>query len=315
MASLSEIAPHLKGYGINSCHVRSRKLIGFTAQKWVVDDSLEPRDTMVMSYFPDDPKDDRWAASEIDQVTGVHGCGCFKPQESWIFVTDMGEVFSGRGDNDGYEQSISSNQRVFISSVKCIARGFAYAVGINRDVYRRVAPNKWVSVKDKALNLLKTEKVADAGFRDIDGFSDSDIYACGGRGDLWHFDGKHWSKEDIPTNANLERACCGDDGLVYVTTNSKSLLIGKRGAWRVVDQDIGDEGFVDIVNFESRILVSTDDGVWESQKGKLVPAKLRVPKMKVYSHLAAGDGLLVVAGANEASLYDGSKWSKILRFA
>jgi hypothetical protein len=45
-----------------------------------------------------------------------------------------------------------------------------------------------------------------------------------------------------------------------------------------------------------------------------VPAALGQPKMSLCTHLASGDGVLVVAGAHEAYLYDGSAWKTIFRF-
>jgi len=36
-----------------------------------------------------------------------------------------------------------------------------------------------------------------------------------------------------------------------------------------------------------------------------------LPKMKTYSHLAAGFGILVVAGEKEAYMFNGEKWIKI----
>ena len=38
------------------------------------------------------------------------------------------------------------------------------------------------------------------------------------------------------------------------------------------------------------------------------------PKMSLYTHLAAADGVLVVAGAKEAYIFDGKKWTKIFKF-
>ncbi len=46
----------------------------------------------------------------------------------------------------------------------------------------------------------------DSGFKDIDGFSENDLYACGG--EIMHFDGQRWTKLDTPTSAKW----CRTDG-------------------------------------------------------------------------------------------------------
>lgn len=312
MASLAELSKLLRSFEISGCHVRHRDNIAFTTQKWDGTDPMVPRDTMLFFHYRDEPKPEQWAARELDQMTGIHGCACFKPQERYVFVFDPGEVYvNGMGD-DGEEGVIDSSAKRYFSAVRCIAGGFAYAVGLGRAVYKRTAAGKWKYLSGGPMTAKLPDSLDRAGFEDIDGFSDNDLYACGGRGDLWHYDGKKWSREDIPTNANLSRICCAADGKVYVTTNVRQLLVGRSGAWKLLKVDTGDP-FVDIVDFNSRVLISTDEAIFEVQANSVVPAKLGVPKMTLYSHLDSRDGVLLVAGSKEAFLFDGKKWHKIFQ--
>ncbi len=176
----------------------------------------------------------------------------------------MGVYVVGQGDDD-YEKPIDTRSKNHFTSVKCIAGGFAYTAGLYRRIYKRTGVNKWVQLADKALTAGSMEN---AGFSDIDGFSDKEIYACGDHGDLWSYNGKNWAKEDVPTDANLEKMCCGNDGLIYVTTNRQELLIGKKSSWRIVEQDISDLLFEDIANYDSKILISTDETIYELEKDK-----------------------------------------------
>jgi hypothetical protein len=312
MASLKEVAPKLEEFSVCGCHIRQRDILAFSTQKWTVDDSLVPRETMVFFFYPNDPKDEQWAARELDRMTGVHGCACYAPQERWVFVADPGEVYvMGQGD-DGEEKPISGRRASQFSAVKCIAGGFAYAVGSGREVYKRMAKDKWARLTDTKMSDRLPKDLDHAGFEDIDGFSDDNLYACGGRADLWHFDGNKWTSEDLPTDANLEKILCAPDGNVYVTTNRHQIVIGTSKQWRVIDADIGDDQFFeDIVWFDSRVLISTDDTILEVKDDAVPPAFHRLPKLASYSHLAAGDGILVVASSNEAASFDGSKWKKI----
>lgn len=314
MAAWAEIAGHLQSFGVADCHVRSREIIAFTAQKWTVDDALEPRDTLLVFYYPLDPADEQWAVRELDQMTGIHGCACFQPQERSVFVADPGEVYVvGQGDDD-YEKSIATSGVQHFNAVKCIAGGYAYAAGIGRKVYQRTAAAHWTLLTDATLTGTLPGDLDHAGFQDIDGFADNDLYACGGLGDLWHYDGKRWTREDIPTNAPLGKILCAPDGKVYITTGQRQLLIGRRGTWRVHKADIGKEMLAQIVEFDGRVWVSTDQAIYEVRGQDVVPAALGQPKMSLCTHLASGDGVLVVAGAHEAYLYDGSAWKTIFRF-
>lgn len=313
MSSYSEISNELSEFGISGCHVRSRNIIGFTAQKWLEDDALVPRETMIFFYYPDEEEAEQWAASEWDLMTGIHGCACFAPNERWVFVSDPGEVYVvGQGD-DGDEKPITRKRAAQFSAVKCIAGGHAYAVGTGREVYKRTAPNKWTRISDDSLLKEMPKAIDHAGFEDIDGFSERDVYACGGRGDLWRYDGNRWTNQDCPTDANLERLVCAPDGNVYVTTNQSMLLIGRSNQWRTVDIDIGDQMLQEIVCYGPRVLVSTDDSVFEVTGGIARSVDFGLPAMTTYTHLAAGDGILVLAGESEAFLHDGNQWKKIFQ--
>jgi hypothetical protein len=267
---------------------------------------------MLFFYNANRPSANQWAARELDEVVGIHGCACFKPKEQWVFISDPGEVYVVGQSYDDYEEPISTSSRAYFSSVKCIAGGHAFATALHRGVYKRVAENHWVQLTDKSIAPGKNDPVGSAGFRDIDGFSEDNLYACGGRGDLWTFDGKKWMKEYIPTDASLEKVCCSDDGNVYILTNRSDLIIGKKSSWRIVRQDLPEGNFESIVSFQSKIFVSTDENIYEFHRDELKVSSLSPPKMDSYANMAAAHGVLLVAGAHDAFLFHEGKWSKIV---
>jgi hypothetical protein len=302
---------HLGEFGIEGCYVRKSNIIGFSAQKWVVDDALEPRETMFFFYNPTRAKPDQWAARGWHQVTGVYGCPCFKPNERWVFISDPGEVYVlGKGD-DGDEEPIDKSSKKYFSAVKCISGGYAYAVGGGRKVYKRIKQNTWKQLNTKSMASPKAKSFDEIGFSDIDGFSDNEIYACGGIGDLWKYNGKTWKSVDVPTNVNLEKICCASNGTVYITTNANLLLIGRGSEWKVKEQNVSDYILEEIVCYKNKILVSSHEKIFELKKDKLVEADLSLPVMDSYAHMATGDEILVVAGIHSAYLYDGKDWNKI----
>jgi hypothetical protein len=191
---LRELKRRLKTFGVSSCHVRRRNIISFSAQKWTDDDPLVPRDTMLFFHYPDESAAERWAARELDRTTGVHGAACRAPEERWVFVSDDGHVYvMGQGD-DGAEKPVGA--KLQINAVKSIG-GFAYVVGAGRAVFRRTGPNRWLRLSDAAMARGEPDAL---GFDDIDGFSERDVYACGGRGHLWSFDGHAWRRRNVPTD-------------------------------------------------------------------------------------------------------------------
>jgi hypothetical protein len=314
MSSFAEVLEDLEAFGIESCHVRNKDIIGFSAQNWDDDDSLEPRPTTLFFYFPNKKKGEQWAVREWHETTGIHGCVCRKPLDRWVFIADPGEVYVlGDGDDDD-EKSITSRKPSFFTSLRCIAGGFAYAVGVGREIYRRTAPNKWQRLTTDDLTKPLNGNLENAGFDDIDGFAEDDIYACGPRGNLWHFDGKRWTREEIPTDAALEKIVCASDGLVYLTTDRHDLWVGRKGKWKSIRINLGsDEFFQEIVSYQELVIVSTDEALYDVSTGEARPLPIGQPPMSNFAHLASGDGILVVAGVDEAFLHDGLRWKKIFQ--
>ena len=193
----------LDGFELAGCAIRRWNIIAFWGQEWTNPDPLDVRTTRVYFYYPDEPEEERWAYREIGRTRGLRGCGSMLPHERWVFVSDDGEVYVVGGGDDGFEAPILTKPYSFFSNVKCVRRGHAYAVGPRRKVYVRESPGTWrhlAAGSDKGTELATLDR---GGFTDIDGFGEEDLYACGGRGDLWHFDGVVWAHVDLPTNAEF----------------------------------------------------------------------------------------------------------------
>lgn len=308
---MAERYRNLKGFTFGSCYVRTRAIFGFTAQKWRDSDPLEQRETALFFYYPEKPENKKWAVSGIGHATGVSGCAPFEPEERWVFVTDDGQVYVvGKGDDD-YEKPISAVPLLYFSQVRSVRNGHAIAVGPKRHVFLRRGPNDWTRL-DAGLYEGQDTSLEHAGFSDIDGFSERDMYACGGRGDLWQYDGRRWKQVELPTNSVLESICCGDDGFVYITTNLREILRGGGGAWDVITEGKPDEPLESIVSYKNKIIVSTSADLYFVDSTGFHPAGLGEPKMNSKAHLASGDGVLLVAGGDEAAMFDGRNWTVIL---
>ncbi len=303
----------LAGYDLSGCAVRTRNIISFWGQKCDNPDPLEIRPTRVFFFYPDEPEEERWAFSEPAETRGFRGCAVTIPEDRWVFVADDGLVYVVGGGVDEFEEPITSRPFFFFSNVKRTSSGRAIAVGPRRKVFVRDAPDKWRQLVAGLFPQGDQTNHDSSGFSDIDGFSDSDLYACGGRGDLWHFDGFLWTRVEIPTNDNLWRLCCAPNGLVYVITGRRQILMGRDQSWTVVSQDLTDQHFESIVVFNDKVIISTESSLFELVGDALQPASLgAIPRMRSNSFLAVGDGILVVAGGSDACSFDGTRWSVII---
>jgi hypothetical protein len=180
-------------------------------------------------------------------------------------------------------------------------------------VFVRDAPGSWRQLAAGLLPQGQGTNLDSSGFSDIDGFSESDMYACGGLGDLWHFDGSLWTQVDVPTSDSLWRLCCASDGNVYVITGRRTVLVGRNQSWSLVTQDVTDEVLESIVDYQSRVIISTQSALLEVIEGTFQAAPFpEMPPMRSRSFLAVGEGILLVAGAADACSFDGTNWSVII---
>ena len=85
---------------------------------------------------------------------------------------------------------------------------------------KRIGPDELVRISPDSSKRIQSDD-----FRAMDGFSATDIYACGGRGNLWHFDGSQWSQLDPSANWGMRTICCAEDGQIYIQCHSVLFMI------------------------------------------------------------------------------------------
>jgi hypothetical protein len=195
--------------------------------------------------------------------------------------------------------------------IKCIG-DYAYSVGQHRKVYKRADVGRWVRL-DKGLPKLETEdQMEQAGFTDMHGPGENDLYAVGGQGDVWRYDGKQWKQCDFPSNEQLGTVTVGPDGKVYISGEGGNLWIGAGDTWKQVHEGESSLLFNNAVWFQDQLWLCSDYQlrVWD---GKEVRRPRHDGKDVVYTgHMDAYDGLLVVAGLYEVHAFDGKAWRPLV---
>lgn len=151
------------------------------------------------------------------------------------------------------------------------------------------------------------------GFEAIAGFGANDLYAAGGEGDLWRFDGQQWHPCRVPTQMAMESLCCAGDGYVYVGLQSGGLLRGRENEWQVIHEDRMSVPFKDIVWYQDRLWCTSEYGLWTlGQDGTLGNDDIPALATACGGNLSTADGILMVSGLNGAAIHDGSQWHRLL---
>ncbi|MFH6995477.1 hypothetical protein [Flavobacterium sp. FlaQc-48] len=218
-----------------------------------------------------------------------------------------GDVWPVGKDVSGPIEHIANRQKPFPHRLKCI-NGYTYAVCSARKIYKRIQVANWEIFAD----LPKIPEHLNMGFKDLDAFSENDMYTVGGCGDIWHFDGKNWKQLGFPSNAQLSTVTCAPDGNVYVSGEGGSLWVGRGDTWKRVYQGSASILWNDVIWFDGRLWLASDYQlrVWNGSELKVVEENGK--PVPAYGHMDAHDGLLVVAGPEFVYGFDGKTWKLIV---
>ncbi|MGE0797082.1 MAG: hypothetical protein AB7G13_24790 [Lautropia sp.] len=242
-----------------------------------------------------------------------------RPDERMIGISEQGFVFVMGGGKYGEEPGIidASDQRLAparrgpMREVRGIAGGHAVAVGTARQAYRREAPGVWKCFDQTAQepNVDLTEK----SFESVDGFSESDLYAVGWDGEIWHFDGRRWTQKDSPTNLALYRVRCAEDGNVYACGQSGVLLRGRDDRWEIIGEGHTSEDLWGLEFFAGKLYAASLRLLYVFDGAALADADWGDEPPPTSCHqLSAADGILWSIGAKDVMAFDGQAWSSVI---
>jgi len=186
--------------------------------------------------------------------------------------------------------------------------GYAYSVGGQRQIYKREDLGKWV----KVVELPGHKEVSRVGFSDMDAFSPNDMYAVGGHGDVWHFDGVRWQQMGFPSNVQLATVTCAGDGNVYISGEGGSLWIGKKSTWARIYQGSASVLWNDVVWFDGKLWLASDYQLRQWNGRELVVVEYEGEVVPIYGHMDARDGLLAVASPMSVMAFDGRTWRTLV---
>lgn len=329
MMNLESYEVILKKYSITDCAVRAKDMFVFVVSEILTDEELEEyeeegldqfyRPKKIVSYFKEpDENGDQWFQSLLIGWDTPRIGACNKPRnhsitielstrlDDRVFITGSGPVFEDRSSLHRVDGGYS---RGAIGKIKTI-NGWAYIAGGNRTLGKFLDKGQW---KELSHNLPQQKQDRDdlniSGFNDVDGFNETDIYAGGGKGDLWHFDGENWEPIPFPTNDNIFSLCCAGDGYVYVCCTHGMTFKGRGDNWKKISNGKGEKSFRDMVWHKDRVYCTNDYGLWTIKDDELEKTDVPDEIFACSGHLYANDGVMLLAGLGGAAYCEDGEWT------
>lgn len=310
---------HFKNWLITDCAVREHDVIYLCLRK-----NVPPEEATLLwdhdihsklfglSLAP--PVGEKFGASTFDGFNRPRVGVSRKPLRQGLLVANNndGQVdMMGAGVASGFEY-IGVGQVPATKRVKCI-NDYAYSVGLFRSIYKRVEAGKWVKIDE---GFPKVEASTEHGFNDLDAFHEQDMYAVGGRGDVWHFDGHRWSQMDFPGNLQLATVTCAGDGFVYISGEGGSIWRGRESSWELVYKGGSSIMWNDVLWHEDKLWLASDyqfriwDGV--NMLRPTYDGTATGEPVPIYGHMDCYGGLLIVASPDVVMAYQNKQWRTLI---
>ena len=321
---------YFSGFFLTDCVVRKKDILYFVAEQEFDETSKtqEKRKLRTRVITCIDRKDVQpWGYADLGGMHRTVAGVSYQPKEQFVGVTLNDHVYVLGSGDIGFEHDLKGSNskelkqknatpeeymlRGGITKLRTID-GRLYGCGLGRTVIDRVEKNEWhyhtELPKDKSF-------LDDTGFSDIDGFSSNDIYAVGGHGDVWHFDGKQWKQIAFPSEMTLETVCCAGDGQVYIGAESGTVFKGRDNEWKLISRGRMTLPFKDMVWHQDQLWCTSDYGLWVLKNDKVREADVPYGVSVCAGHLSVGDGVMLLAGMYGAAMHDGKEWHRIIDFS
>jgi hypothetical protein len=309
---------HIKGWVIVDCAIYGKDAILLVARKDL------PQEIVSRGWDSDIPT--RLIYAFFDGRCGNDGfedfalpkCGVScKPNPQGLIINrnTEGQLFARGSGQNGLEavKPGADNEESFYGNRLVCIDGWTYALAGHREVHKRIDIGKWQPMMNGFNQPRYENSYRDWGFNDMDGPNENNLYAVGGNGDVWRYDGNKWRWCDFPSNEVLATVTVAPDGQVYISGDGGSLWVGKENTWKQLAKAHSTINYNDSVWFNDQLWLCSDYRleVWD---GKKLDRPVHGDSTIVYSgHMDAHENLLVVAGVSEVHAFDGKEWHTIVQ--
>ncbi|UOD30516.1 hypothetical protein INH39_01835 [Massilia violaceinigra] len=320
------------GFTIVDCVILTEQVFGFVLVE-VLDGDSTSATTRFLNISSHQPMEDRFAYAEGNTFSFPNIAMSQSPLE-YVAVDTKSNVYSASIERMGEEAAIDqlldmSTYNGLIGIINKLVRvaGKIYALGDYRKIYRRIGFEQWIELGTEGHGVPPPAYINDEddssmeyGFEDMSGFSSDDMYAVGGEGDVWRFDGAKWHQCPVPTNASLKTVCCAGDGVVYITEINGTVWAGRTDTWRrIAGADISPAyAPVDSFWFNDRLYLGGQEGIWtvDAINGRVVrlqEIETDAPNVTNSGRLdiSVDGNFLLTAGPYGACIHDGTAWRRL----
>lgn len=339
-----------KGFTISRCVIadKDRYMFIMLQHPDPKDPDIHPQ-TKFLHVWRNYPLEKRFAGTRFDTLRFARAGVYSLKDGSYEFVAvDMdGYVYVRNETSNSLEKTDLQNATAWKtraeeqyagSSLERVKRinGEILVVGLDHHIFRRKRPGQWEPFpgiqRPKALFEQTPEYDAngdyheqpysslDFGFSDISAFGPKDIYAVGGHGDVWRYDGHTWTQCDFPSNELVYTVCCAGDGKVYISGHKGSVWVGRSDTWKPLIPGKKSIEFKDSAWFADRMWFGGDYGLFELKNDAL--SRVEFPNDPFGRGMMAGyldvsiDGKhMLTAGIEGAALFDGEKWEPLFNIS
>jgi hypothetical protein len=229
-------------------------------------------------------------------------CVVKKPAEKLVAVSPDGQVFTSVSGKRVREQI--SPKPFDLRYCGAIA-GYAYACGMNRQVYRRAGETDW-----RPMHAPESKKGDVSGFEAIDGFGEQELYAVGWEGEIWQLTKKKWVERSSPVNVILTGVECAGNDVVYICGQNGTLLSGRNDEWEVLEQQDLEDDFWDLCWFKKKLYVASMSYLYQLEGTELVPVEFGKDAPDSCYKLTEAGGVLWSVGQEDLFSYDGKTWTR-----
>ncbi|MBL8508509.1 MAG: hypothetical protein JNM11_08565 [Chitinimonas sp.] len=309
----------IQGYSIYDCAIRSADrqcFLLYEKQEPLHRDSL-PAIRFVFTYNDEAIPQERYYFRQFNNFRFARLAFNTQPVPNYVAVDTRGQVYSYDQSRDDVEHQHpddipGSELAAVVTQVARIGQNI-YTVSNPRRTHKHTNIDVW---EDLTKDLPVPADFGTPGnglkymWSDIAGFTETDIYAVGGLGDVWHYDGQHWTQCSFPSNELLNNVCCADDGNVYIGGNMGSLYVGKGNTWKKLSDSNFSVPWKDIAWFAGKLWCGSDYGLWELRGGVLIRAEIpaNVQLVSGAIDISPDKKWMLTAGPDGAALFDGTHW-------
>lgn len=306
------------GYRIVDCTVQKRTHFYFVANKVyrdeegqeATDQPVDGDKRVIRVIISKEP----WAIvkSNLNNYVRPIYCEMTYPQDAIAVIDLEGSPFYGdiRSQPQILPAAKGGPRNGGVTRIRPIGKSNLVMITTGRDVLIREGDQKWARIGSAFVQNFETYE----GFSDFDGFSLEEIYAVGGNGGVFKFDGNSWRQLEFPTNIGVSSVCCGGDSHVYVGAGTGRIYRGKDDQWELIHDDEIALPYRDMVWHQDCLWCCNDFGIWQFKDGKPVhdlPAGIG----SCCGHLSVRDGVLLTAGFGGAAWLDNDdQWHTLFLF-